>query len=757
MAAVGDPDSEPAPTAESTERADARVGADEQPRPHIDPAQVSGLLDQSVAALGGQHRPGQEQMAHEVAEAFNTGRHLLVQAGTGTGKSLAYLIPAMLAAQQTKKPVIVATATLALQSQLVGRDLPVFTKALAKVLPRPPTFAIFKGRSNYACLARVRDGVPDDQGVLVEAAPSGPLGREVIALREWAEDQASAGSEGDRDHAPSHGDRAWAQVSIQARECPGATNCAFGVECFAERSRAVAAKADVVVTNHALLAIDALEGIPLLPEYDLAVVDEGHELVARVTSAASMELAPSLVERAARRARPFATGDRESVDDLVDAGESLREALEALDGGRLSSLGEGLALAVEGIRDSARAVMSAIPTEASGDASRDPGKRTARVMVDQVRLVAERIAEQSEYNVVWVHESMANNGDRPGGSTGRHNAGPDRYRRERGKDLRLAPLSVAGLLREKLFGTRTCVLTSATLKLGGDFESMARQVGLRMSDLVQPGPRPGDAPTPAVPVTSRTSPTSTGGPLTHVSPQPWLGIDVGSPFDYARQAILYTASRLPTPGREGASEQALDELTELVRAAGGRTLGLFSSRRAAEVAAEYVRDRLDSVVLCQGDAQLPELGKAFMADPTTSLFGTLSLWQGLDVPGATCQLVVIDRIPFPRPDDPLLSARQRAVEESGGNGFMAVAATHAALLLAQGTGRLIRRSSDRGVVACLDPRLVKARYGSFLRQSLPPMWPTTDREVALGALRRLDAAASASEAAETAPVTVDAT
>jgi len=433
----------------------------------------------------------------------------------------------------------------------------------------------------------------------------------------------------------------------------------------------------------------------------------------------------------------------------------LREALEALDGGRLTSLGEGLALAVEGIRDSARAVVSAIPTEASGDASRDPGKRTARVMVDQVRLVAERIAEQSEYNVVWVHESIANNGDRTGGSTGRHNAGPDRYRRERGKDLRLAPLSVAGLLREKLFGTRTCVLTSATLKLGGDFESMARQVGLRMSDQVQPGTPAEDAPAPAATPTPppTTAPTSTGGPVTHVRPQPWLGIDVGSPFDYARQAILYTASRLPTPGREGASEQALDELTELVRAAGGRTLGLFSSRRAAEVAAEYVRDRLDSVVLCQGDAQLPELGKAFMADPTTSLFGTLSLWQGLDVPGATCQLVVIDRIPFPRPDDPLLSARQRAVEESGGNGFMAVAATHAALLLAQGTGRLIRRSSDRGVVACLDPRLVRARYGSFLRQSLPPMWPTTDRDVALGALRRLDAAASAVEAAVAAEAT----
>ncbi len=689
---------------ESATAAAREPGAPAGPiRPSIDPDEVSRLLTRSVEALGGQHRAGQEQMAHEVADAFTSGRHLLVQAGTGTGKSLAYLIPAMVAAQQTKRPVIVATATLALQSQLVGRDLPVFTEALSAIMPRPPTFAIFKGRSNYACLARVRDGVPDDQGVLVEAAPSGPLGREVITLREWAEDEASAGGDGDRDSAPTHGDRAWAQVSIQARECPGATNCAFGVECFAERSRAVAAKADVIVTNHALLAIDALEGIPLLPDYDLAVVDEGHELVARVTSAASLELAPGTVERAARRARPFATEDRDAVDDLVDASESLREALEALDGGRLSRLGEGLQLAVENVRDSARAVLSVIPSESLvADPTRDPGKRTARVMVDQVRLVAERMASQSEYDVLWVHESMASAGERTGGGAGRHSAGPDRYRRDRGKDLRLAPLSVAGLLREKLFGSKTCVLTSATLKLGGDFDAMARQVGLRQTDQVTDDDRDAES-SPGAADDAGSIRLSSAGPAEHVRPLPWVGVDVGSPFDYARQAILYTASRLPTPGRDGAGDAALDELTELVRAAGGRTLGLFSSRRGAEAAAEYVRDRLDTIILCQGDAQLPELGKAFLADPSTSLFGTLSLWQGLDVPGSTCQLVVIDRIPFPRPDDPLMSARQRAVEEAGGNGFMAVAATHAALLLAQGAGRLIRRSTDRGVVALSRP------------------------------------------------------
>ena len=215
---------------------------------------------------------------------------------------------------------------------------------------------------------------------------------------------------------------------------------------------------------------------------------------------------------------------------------------------------------------------------------------------------------------------------------------------------------------------------------------------------------------------------------------------LGSPFDYGRQAILYVAKHLPPPGRDGMSKAMIDEIVELVDAAEGRTLGLFSSRRAAEAAAEAVRERLPHLTtLAQGDAQLPELAAQFVGDPHTCLFGTLSLWQGLDVPGDTCQLVLIDRIPFPRPDDPLMSARQRAADRAGGNGFMAVAATHAALLLAQGSGRLIRTTTDKGVVAVLDPRLVTARYGRFLQASLAPMWMTTDPDVARKALSRLAA------------------
>jgi ATP-dependent DNA helicase DinG len=216
-------------------------------------------------------------------------------------------------------------------------------------------------------------------------------------------------------------------------------------------------------------------------------------------------------------------------------------------------------------------------------------------------------------------------------------------------------------------------------------------------------------------------------------------MDVGSPFDHPRSGILYVARHLPPPGRDGLAPQYLDEICELITAAGGRTLGLFSSMRAAKQAAAELRERIDYPLLCQGEDPTSQLIARFAEDEATCLFGTLSLWQGVDVPGRSLQLVVIDRIPFPRPDDPLASARQRAVEARGGNGFMTVAAAQAALLLAQGTGRLLRTMSDRGVVAILDPRLVTKRYGGFLRASLPPFWATTDPEVVRGALRRLAA------------------
>ncbi|WP_300463927.1 ATP-dependent DNA helicase [uncultured Nocardioides sp.] len=635
-------------------------------------------------------------MAEEVGRALADDQHLLVQAGTGTGKSLAYLVPSLL----HDKRVVVATATLALQHQLVERDVPRLMEAMKGQDGVDTSYAVLKGRSNYACLHRVREGVPDDQGALVQL-PEGSMGQKVLELRAWAEEDAENGGSGERDNAPRHTEREWRQVSVGHRDCLGAQRCPFGQECFAELAREKAHRSHLIITNHSLLAIDAIEGVPMIPEYDAVVIDEAHELVARVTQAATDELTAPDVERAARRARKHvsAEGASNPVDDLADAGEALRDAITTASPGRFEVLPEQLGDALQLVRDAARACVSAFPKEKPGEGDGDPGRQQAKGSVQDVFAVAERMAADLESDVLWLSEGGERSAPR----------------------LCVAPLQVWGQMRDKLLTDKTVVMTSATLMLGGDFSSVATSVGLKPSERVVDG---GSVP-------------EGDGVL------PWRGVDVGSPFDYGRQGILYVARHLPPPGRDGLVKAQLDEIAELVDAADGRTLGLFSSRRAAEAAAEAVRERLPHLTtLAQGDAQLPELAKQFVEDHHTVLFGTLSLWQGLDVPGDTCQLVLIDRIPFPRPDDPLMSARQKAADKAGGNGFMQVAATHAALLMAQGAGRLIRTTTDRGVVAVLDPRLATARYGSFLKASLPPMWTTTDPAVVRQALTRLAASAS---------------
>ncbi|MFI1739852.1 ATP-dependent DNA helicase [Streptomyces sioyaensis] len=648
------------------------------------------LLHAAVTAVGGTERPGQVAMAEAVAEAVDENAHLLVQAGTGTGKSLGYLVPALAHGER----VVVATATLALQRQLVERDLPRTVDALHPLLRRRPEFAMLKGRSNYLCLHRLHEGAPQEEedglfDVFEQATPTSKLGKDLLRLRDWADETET----GDRDAlTPGVSDRAWGQVSVSSRECLGASKCAYGAECFAEAARERAKLADVVITNHALLAIDAIEGAPVLPSHEVLIIDEAHELVSRVTGVATGELTPGQVNRAVRRAAKLV--NEKAADQLQTAAESFERLMELALPGRLEEIPEDLGYCLMALRDAARTVISALgSTRDKSVQDEDAVRKQAIASVENVHAVAERIANGSEFDVVWYE---------------RH----DRF----GASLRVAPLSVSGLLREKLFEDRSVVLTSATLKLGGDFNGVAASLGLAPE-----GAAGEDVP-------------------------PWKGLDVGSPFDYAKQGILYVAKHLAQPGREGGRTDMLDELAELIEAAGGRTLGLFSSMRAAQAAAEELRGRLDLPILLQGEETLGELIKAFSADARTCLFGTLSLWQGVDVPGANCQLVVMDRVPFPRPDDPLMSARQKAVEEAGGNGFMAVAATHAALLMAQGAGRLVRATGDRGVVAVLDPRVERARYGSFLRKSMPDFWYTTDRNQVRRSLAAIDAAAKASEA-----------
>lgn len=656
------------------------------------------LLEHAVAAMGGARRDGQTEMTRNVAMALRRKRHLLVQAGTGTGKSLAYLVPAVVHALESDRPVLISTATLALQAQIMGRDLPRLLGNLEPELERTVDVALVKGRANYVCKHKLDGGFPeedDDQALFSMAAepgsgvstfePSSRLGREIVMLREWAETTET----GDRDDLPEGvTDRAWRQVSVNAVDCIGPRKCPMAAECFSELAREKAQDADLVVTNHAMLAIDAFEGLEVLPEHDAVIVDEAHELAERVTSAVTAQLSAQMIQAAASSARKHTAIN---VEGLQAAATAVEAAFHRVESGLLPrGMNAQQAEAVELARNAARTALS--DSKPSGDGEADAGRKTARARLQAVHDTANRMLESPETpDVIWL--------SRPGSFT--PGKGYQEASIEEPPLLHVAPTSVAGRLREGLFGDRTVVLTSATLTIGESFDPVAGSLGL----------------------------------MGEKAPA-WDAVDVGSPFDYPRQGMLYVAKHLPAPSLKTSGQQR-DELARLIEASGGAALALFSSRRAAEEAAEDLRKRLDVPILCQGDATMSSLVRQFAEEEETCLFGTMSLWQGVDVPGRSCRLVAVDRIPFPRPDDPLSSARSQEVARNGGNGFMQIAATHAATRLAQGAGRLIRTAEDRGVLAILDSRLATARYGGFLKKSMPDFWATTDGEVARGALRRL--------------------
>ncbi|MDR6277022.1 ATP-dependent DNA helicase [Corynebacterium suicordis] len=670
------------------------------------------LLQVAVESLGGSPREGQQRMADAVHQAMSDQEHLAVQAGTGTGKSLAYLVPAVQQAMDADLPVIISTATIALQRQLVERDLPRLAESLKKELPRPLESAILKGRNNYLCLNKVHGGAKEahsDSGVhpdaeaLLSPEEISHTGAQVKRLHEWAAET----EDGDRDNLDRGvSDQAWRQVSVNSRECLGASRCPYGDQCFAELARAKASEADIVVTNHALLAIDAMADAPVLPEHDVVVVDEAHELVSRITSAATAELSPMAVAILAKRVEKLAPKGGESGKDagaeLEDAGDAWNKALDsaiAASGragspdsiiGRWTEVPIGLDVSLAALRDAAwkanRMINGIPPGEFSNDPTQAAERQAILAATEELHDTVQRVLEASApdaaekasdllgEDVVWLSSELKR------------------------KQIFVAPLSVADLLRQRLFSQSTVILTSATLALGGKFSGMMAQWGLKSTATT---------------------------------------LDVGTPFEARTHGILYVASHLDKPGREGANAQTIDETAQLINAAGGRTLGLFSSRRAAEEMADQLRGVVPHKILLQGEDSMSSLVERFREDESTCLFGTLGLWQGVDVPGPSLSLVIIDRIPFPRPDDPLMKARQEAAAKAGRNGFMEVAATHAALLLAQGAGRLLRSVDDRGMVAVLDQRLATARYGSFLRNSMPDFWETTSQKTALAALRRL--------------------
>jgi ATP-dependent DNA helicase DinG len=655
---------------------------------------VGDALNAAIEAIGGQPREGQIQMAEAVANALSDRHHLLVQAGTGTGKSLAYLVPALVHG----KKVLVATATLALQRQLVERDLPKIQPSLEKVLGRELTFAVYKGVGNYLCLQKMNGAEQDPDGeVLMEI---GALEKDQKRLKAWAQ---TPGVSGDRDDAPDVDRRVWYANSVSGRECMGKEECPFGSQCFAVASKTKAQSADVVVTNHTLLAIEIVDSHPILPERDAVILDEAHEFMDRTTQAVTEELTAARVERAAKMAVKHMPG--KATTAFSKAADAFAEAIAdyAMDArtdpsktGRLTEVPMSLEAPLRKLKEASNAVVALINADSE---IIDPDAMAQRARVkgatNEVLTICTKMLKPNARQVLWFEPTFST--------------------------LYLAPLEVSDVLRRNLLTETPVIATSATLTIGKSFDSIAKSIGFVVGGEI-----------------GEEEEESKGA----VDPANVQMLDVGSPFDFASQGMLYVPRHLAEPGRDGPGRDALIELGELIEAAGGRTLALFSSWRGVEMADEHLRRvlaelKLPIITQRRGDSVGPLVDR-FAKDPRSILLGTISLWQGIDVPGPSCTLVAIDRIPFPRPDEPVMSARSSVADQAGGSGFMQVSLPRAALLLAQGTGRLIRSIDDRGVVAILDSRIVTKRYGSVLLNSMPPFYRTSDGAVVKESLKRLD-------------------
>ncbi|MEI6671464.1 MAG: ATP-dependent DNA helicase, partial [Actinomycetes bacterium] len=534
---------------------------------------------------------------------------------------------------------------------------------------------------------------PDGE-VLLEVSS---LGKDAQRLHAWAK---TPGVSGDRDDAPDVDRRVWMANSLSGRECVGADVCAYGSQCFAANAKAKAQLADIVVTNHTLLAIEIVDSHPILPERDAIILDEAHEFMDRTTQAVTEELTTARVQRAAAMARKLMPGKlsaalttaADSFDDAM-TGYGERVRYETSLQGRLSEIPSELEAPIRKVREAAAAIVQSITADEEIIDS-DALAERARVKgaVNEVKTTADKVLKMGDSHVLWYEPTFST--------------------------LHLAPLSVSHVLQENLLTKTPVIATSATLTVGKGFDAMAKTIGFDVGDDAAEEFEAGE-----------------------IDPANVQMLDVGSPFDFAQQGVLYLPKHLPEPSRDGTSPQVLEELGELIDAAGGRTLALFSSWRGVEAADIHLRKVLAELpikIITQkrGDAVGP-LVERFANDETSVLLGTMSLWQGVDVPGSACILVCIDRIPFPRPDDPVMSARAAQADASGGSGFMQVSLPRAALLLAQGTGRLIRSIDDRGVVAILDSRIMTKRYGATLLNSMPPLWRTSDKAIVRQSLERL--------------------
>jgi ATP-dependent DNA helicase DinG len=643
---------------------------------------VEALAKVTAGMANGEQRPEQQEMCRAVGEALVTGTHLVVQAGTGTGKSLAYLVPVLLSG----KKVVVATATKALQDQLAGKDLPLVERGLGRAI----SYAVLKGRSNYICRQRVAevgnggiqpelgaDAATDGDSFEKDDSKTGPapegLVDEVRTLLAWSE-KTTTGDRADLAFEPGH--RAWSMVSVGPRECPGAFNCPSGNRCFAEAARDQAAAADVVVVNTHLYGAHLASGGAVLPEHDVVVFDETHELEEVMTASLGVEVTPGRLRALGNSARALLgeeDGEADMVASLFTVGDQLGALLADRVGTRVLHDGAvppvddrelaellGRAAEVSGrVTNAIRRLDLQGSLLADGGSNADRGARKTRAISAAAHLTddLQRLLARGDTDVAWVDGTRRN------------------------VRLRLSPVDVGPILSAALWGEVTAVLTSATVP-----PALVERVGLAGFDTNE--------------------------------------LNVGSPFDYRSHALLYVARHLPDRRAPGAETALHKELAQLIAAAGGRTLALFTSRRATDEAAAALAPDLPYRVLLQGELPKGRLLEEFAADETSCLFATLGFWQGVDIPGRALSLVTLDRLPFPRPDDPLLQARR---DRAGGRAFSVVDLPRAATLLAQGSGRLIRAADDRGVVAVLDPRLATASYRGVLLATLPPMRRTIER------------------------------
>ena len=622
----------------------------------LDPVLQKELSAITAALPTPEDRPGQRQMAQAVADAIATGRHLVVAAGTGTGKTIGYLVPAILAG----KRVVVATATKALQDQLASKDLPF----LQEHVGTPFEWAVLKGRSNYVCMQRIDELESKTTGQLEIDEFAATTKLEIRRLTDWSR-TTRTGDQAELTWAPT--DRAWSAVSVGSDECPGAKRCPKGPVCFAEGARDRAAEADVIVVNMHLYGLHVGSGGVILPEHEVVVVDEAHQLEDIMSDTVGVAITGHQFTNATGALKRI-LDDPTVVGAVAEGSHAVRDTLSPLLGQRLPipfpPEVQSLLVDLRGRGQQALSALNAIQTDVDEAKQR---KIRAQQLVT-------RLMEGIDLSLGTLDGYVAFVG-----------GGPDFPR------LEIAPLDVGPVLATGIWSQRTAILTSATIP-----SSLGARVGLPV-----------------------------GG---------YDELDVGSPFDYEHHAMLYCALHMPDPRAPGYAAAVHDELAALITAAGGRTLALFTSYKAMDAAAEAVRLKVDVPILTQRDLPKTALVKAFSDDEHTCLFATSGFFQGVDIPGRTLSLVTIDRIPFPRPDDPLLSARRELL---GPAAFGQIDLPRAAMLLAQATGRLIRNATDRGVVAVMDPRLGKANYRWDIVKALPPMKRTRHRAEAEAFLREI--------------------